>query len=554
MPDEIHDVVVIGSGAGGGPLAYELSNAGARVLVLEKGRALKHEELIHDELKICRSDFFVPNVEDEPHVVVRDGGKPERSSLGWIASCVGGGTVHMSGFFLRLKPEDFQLRTLAGDIPGASVIDWPLRYADLAPYYDRVERVIGVSGLAGINPFEEPRSGPYPFPPLDEHPMAKEIDRVCGPLGYHPFPTPRAILTRPVGERSLCSYCALCGSYGCEMGAKGSTAVSVLPAAVATGRCEIRPDCMAYRVEVGPTGLATGVLYLDEQGRERRARGRAIVVSCSAIESARLLLNSDSSLFPDGLANGEGQVGQNLIFSNHCDGKARFSITGQSARRPWLSSKEPFVHRCVQDFYFTPRPDCPKGGTLSFLFTHPNPIGGGLRQAFGEDGSIVFGQGLKDRMRERLRDSVNLEFELFAESLPNPGMHVTIDPDATDRWGIASARLTLHHHPLDQLAAEAVYEKGMEILQALEPDEVAPNYGFGESAILQHGTCRFGLDPRSSVLDRDCRAHSVPNLYVVDGGFMPTCGGVPTTMTIMANSFRVGERLGEAFRRREIPG
>jgi choline dehydrogenase-like flavoprotein len=555
--DDIYDALVIGSGAGGGPLAYELAKSGARVLILEKGRRLARKELIHDELKICRGDFFTPSEEDEPHVLVRGNGKPTRSREAWLANCVGGGTVHMSGFFLRLKPEDFRLRSELGDLPGTNLADWPITYAQLAPYYDRVEHVVGVSGVAGVNPFEEPRSGPFPFPPLDEHPFAKEIDKTCAGLGYHAFPLPRAILTRPQGdqaERGVCSYCALCGSYGCETGAKGSTAASVLPMAEATGRCEIRPECMVYEIEVGPSGLATGVLYFDSEGRMQRARARVIVASCTAVESARLLLNSRSSLFPDGLANGNGQVGQNLTFSNHRDGFSRFDIPKQKAARPWLADKEPFIHRCVQDFYFHPQPDVPRGGTLSFLFSHVNPIGAAEAQAVDVSGDLTFGLNLKDRIRDRVRGSVTVQFESFCESLANPGMHVSIDPEVRDKWGIPSARLTLAHHPQDMAAAEVVHQRGMEILEALKPDETWAPYEFGESMILQGGTCRFGKDPAKAVLDANCRSHEVKNLYVVDGSFMPNPGGVPPTMTIMANSFRVGEALAKAFKTREIPG
>jgi len=203
--ETVYDVVVVGSGAGGGPLSYELARAGARVLILEKGRRLGKKELIHDELGVCREDLFVPFEEDEPHVIVSGNAKPRRSNQGWIANCLGGGTVHMSGFFLRLKPADFRLRSEAGSIEGTTISDWPITYEELAPFYDRVEHVVGVSGRSGVNPFEEPRSGPFPFAPLNEHPIALEIDSACARLGYHAFPLPRAILTRaPAGSlRSL---------------------------------------------------------------------------------------------------------------------------------------------------------------------------------------------------------------------------------------------------------------------------------------------------------------------------------------------------------------
>lgn len=550
--DQIYDAIVVGSGAGGGPLSYELAQAGARVLILEKGPRLSRKELVHDELKMCRGDFFAPFPENEPHVLVYGEGQPQRSSQGWIANCLGGGTVHMSGFFLRLKPDDFRLHTLLGPIDGATIADWPISYEELAPFYDRVEQVIGVSGKAGVNPFEEPRSGPFPFAPLAEHPVAHEIDAACTKLGYHAFPLPRAILSRPVKDRGGCAYCNLCGSYGCEVGAKGSTAASVLPLAEATGRCEIRTGCMAYEIEVDSAGHASGVLYFDSEGRTQRARGRTIVVACSSIESARLLLNSRSALFPQGLGNGNGLVGQNLTFSNHRDGFSRFDVPTHKDARPWLLDHAPFIQRCVQDFYAWPQKGVPRGGTLSFLFSHQNPIASSEVQAITAGGDLIFGLGLKDKLRKRLRDSVNISFETFCESLSNPGMHVSIDPEVRDKWGIPSARITIAHHPYDLQAADAIHDRGIEILKALGPDEVWSPYPFSESMILQYGTCRFGTDPKLSVLDRDCRSHEVPNLYVVDGSFMPNPGGVPPTMTIMANSFRVGEALARRFKRGDV--
>ncbi len=548
---EIFDAIVVGSGAGGGPLALELTQAGARVLVLEKGRALSRDELIHDEVKFCRSNFLVPSVSDEPHVLVRHG-RSHPTADGWIACCVGGGTVHMSGFFLRLKPDDFRMHTLFGDIPGATLADWPISYADLAPYYDRVEHVIGVSGRAGVNPFEEPRTGPFPMPALEEHLAAQEIDRVCHELGYHAFPTPRAILSVPRGDRGSCTYCALCAEYGCETGAKGSTADSVLPAAVATGKCEIRARCMVHTIEIDRRGRATGAVYFDERGEEQRALGRSVVLSCSAIESVRLLLNSKSTLFPDGLGNHSGMVGKNAIFSHNAGAFARFDRSNPDSKPPWVLDRAPFVHRCVQDFYKNAAPGCPTGGTLSFLIKHPNPIASGVREASLHP-ILTLGIDLKRQIRRNVRDSLNIGFEVFGEFIPNPETFISLDPTVRDKWGIPVARIAMEPHPLDRTAVLALQEKGLQILNALGPAEVTPR---DESSMLmlQHGGCRFGTNPESSVLNRDCRSHSVPNLWVVDGSFIPTFGGVPPTWTIMANSFRVGELMGHAFRRREVPG
>lgn len=237
------DVVIVGSGAGGGSMALTLAEAGARVVVLEKGPWYQPSELTHDEISVCRRDYWAPFTSDDPHLIrTDDDAAPRKTQEGWIARCVGGGTVHMSGFFYRLHPEDFRMRSRYGALEGASLADWPIDYDALAPWYDHAEQVVGVSGRAGSNPFEPPRSGDYPLPPVAENPLARLVDRGAQRLGLHAFPTPRAVLSQPYRGRSACHYCDFCGSYGCASGAKSSSLSALLPGALATGRCELRPE------------------------------------------------------------------------------------------------------------------------------------------------------------------------------------------------------------------------------------------------------------------------------------------------------------------------
>src|SRR5262249_48670082 len=273
----------------------------------------------------------------------------ERSISAWTANCVGGGTVHMSGFFYRLKPVDFRLRSEIGPIAGAEIADWPITYGDLEPFYDLAEQELGVSGLHVPHPFADRRRNPSPLPPLQEHPIAKEIDAVCKTLGYHSLPTARGIVSQAYRGRSACSYCALCGSYGCEMDAKSGTNASLIPAALATGRVEIRPRCMARTVEVDPQGRAKSVVYLDPDGIVHEQPAKVIVVSCTAVESARLLINSVSSRFPKGLANNNDLVGKNLVFSSFGESRATFRVAARKGSWPWLSDPAPFVQRHLQD-------------------------------------------------------------------------------------------------------------------------------------------------------------------------------------------------------------
>lgn len=538
------DICIIGSGAGGAPMALELGRAGFKVVVLEKGAHYKPKDFVHDEILNSRRNFFMPLPWEEPHLWRKGStARYERSNSAWTANCVGGGTVHMSGYFYRMKPVDFRLRSTLGEVKGANLADWPISYEEFAPFYDKAEAELGVSGEARPHPFAEPRSGPYPLPPLDVHPVAHEIDRVCQEMKWNSLVTSRGIISKPYKGRSACVYCSLCGSYGCEMGAKSGTNASVIPAALATGNVELRPKCMARSIEVDKEGRAKSVVYLDADGVEQEQPAKIIVVSCTSVESARLLLNSTSARFPKGLANGNGLVGKNLMFSSFGEAHAIFKVSKSKASRPWLTDPAPFVNRSVQDFYVMPdeRFGFRKGGTLGFMWTHPNPIFAAVGLAgSGKEG--VFGKALKDKMRE-YRDSRILQFEVYGEFLATPGTYVSVESGVKDKYGLPVAAITVDRHPMDFAATRFLVERGEEVLARLDPDELKRVGIAGETTILQHGTCRFGKDPATSVLDKDCRAHEVPNLYVVDGSFMPSAGSVPSTLTIAANSFRVASNL-----------
>lgn len=544
------DVCIVGSGAGGAPMALELGRAGFRVVVLEKGPHYKKEDFIHDEILNSRRNFFMPVPWEEPHLVRRGAaGKYERTNSGWTANCVGGGTVHMSGYFYRLKPVDFRLRSELGPLPGANLADWPIRYEELAPFYEKAEEELGVSGRAVPHPFLEPRKKDYPLPPLETHPIGEKIDGAARAFGWHPLQTARGIISRPYRSRAGCAYCVLCGSYGCEHEAKSGTNFSLVPAALATGKVELRPRCMAREVTVDSRGLAKSVVYLDEKGVAQEQPARLVVISCTAVESARLLLNSTSRHFPRGLANGNGLVGRNLLFSSFGQSRAVFRVSKRAGDRPWLLDPAPFVDRSIQDFYLMPddRHGFRKGGTLGFMWEHPNPIYAAVNLAkSGKDG--VFGKALKDRIRARA-DSRILEFEVYGEFLATGGNYVGVDSGVKDKHGIPVAAIHLDRHPIDLTMTRFLVERGEELLLSLNPDKLERVGTSGETTILQGGTCRFGRDPASSVLNKDCQAHEVRNLYVVDGSFMPTSGGVPITLTIVANSFRVASALVARMKR-----
>ncbi len=242
----MHDAVIIGSGAGGGAVAWRLAAAGWRVLGLEKGPRYTRHDYRHAPRGLQPGEF-IPKIEDDPHTVVtRRTTAPVRTTLGWIATCVGGGTVHMGGYFYRFHPDDFRMRSRFGDYHG--IADWPYGYDELEPYYALAERLMGVSGIGGSDPFAGPRSAPYPMPPLAVHPVAEQLEAACRRRGWHPFPTPRAINSQSYDGRPACEYCTLCASYGCPVGARGTAQETFIAHAERTGRCEVRPLSMVCAI------------------------------------------------------------------------------------------------------------------------------------------------------------------------------------------------------------------------------------------------------------------------------------------------------------------
>jgi len=263
----------------------------------------------------------------------------------------------MSGFFHRMKPVDFRLLSEFGGIDGANVVDWPIDYAELEPYYAKVEQVVGVSGRVSPQPaaqmHQEPRStADFPMPPTAEHPVADWIDDSCRQLGYHPLQVPRAILSRPRDGRNSCEYSGYCGSYGCSSGAKGSSRAALLDDAVASGRCEVRPHSQVVKLHSDASGQISSAEYIDENQQRIQVSAGLYVVAAQAIESSRLLLNSSGPKHPHGLGNRYAQVGRNLLFSAGGSGSADFYFDDLSAEKASeLARVGPFINRALNDWY-----------------------------------------------------------------------------------------------------------------------------------------------------------------------------------------------------------
>ena len=548
------DVCIVGSGAGAGPVAYTLSKAGYKVVVLEKGPWVKTEQFSKDELACCRRSVFTPMLEDEPQVIEDedgDGGWSGESTFDsgndfWNGSLVGGSSNFMSGYFHRLKPADFRLKSEFGPIEGANVVDWPITYDELEPYYAKVEKVVGVSGKVVPHKHLEPRSTPdFPYPPLAVNKVSELIDKACSELGYVSLPTARAIISRPKDARNACYYSNFCGSYGCSSNAKGSARAALLNDAIATGNCEIRPHSKVYKLFSDPSGKVSGVGYYDKNGKKQVVDAKKYVVACQAIETSRLLLASTGLRFPNGLANNHGQVGKNLIFSGGGSGMGDLSFKNmpdelvQALKVPGV-----FVNRSLQDWYYFNDSSFggrAKGGTIDFLWRHSNGVSRANSQKYDDEGNLLWGKPLKRRLESFFKGGRHLRFEVFNDWLPTDDCFVTLDPRVRDKWGDPVARFRIGFHDRDVQVGSYLGEKAVDVLRQMGAVNIQTGISGAPPSNLQAGGCRFGDDPAHSVLDRDCRAHEVENLYVTDGSFMPTGGSVAYTFTIYANSFRVAD-------------
>src|SRR5579859_450968 len=339
------DFVIIGSGAAGGILAKELSGNGFRVVVLEQGPYLTEKDFVHDEIKVFNQDLLTNHPQLQPNTFRRtpnEKAKPQRALV--YGRLVGGTSVHFTANFWRFHEIDFTEHTRFGPAEGAAMADWPITYADLEPYYTKVEWEIGVSGQAGASPFDPPRSKPYPMPPLPVKAGGALFERAARKLGWHPFPAPMAILSQPRPGRSACVQCGFCESFGCEVGAKSSTLATVIRMAEKTGRCEIRPNCYVHRIETNAKGRAIGAVYFDKNRVSHLQKAKAVVVCANGAETPRLLLLSTSKQFPDGLANSSGLVGKYLMMNSGPSAMAVFE-------HPLNDYKGVAVSRILHDFY-----------------------------------------------------------------------------------------------------------------------------------------------------------------------------------------------------------
>lgn len=541
---ETVDFVVVGSGAAGGIIAKELATAGFSVVVLEQGPRRASHQFGHDELRTFILGDLTNAPSAHPLTFRKSAGEAARPGAAQLLyqRLVGGGSVMFSGNYWRFRESDFDERSRVGSIAGTGLADWPLRYPDLEPYYTRAEWELGVSGVAG--PLDPPRSKPYPLPPLPPKSSGVLFDRGARALGLHPQPAPLAILSRPWAGRSACQHCGHCLGFGCEYGAKSSTLVTVIPIAEATGRCEVRPESYVRRVETDGRGRVTGALYFDAEKTEHVQRARAVVLCCNGIETPRLLLMSASPRCPDGLANSSGAVGKYLMFNGLSSASGVFE-------EPLNEFKSVMATRVAHDFYDSdPRRGFYGGGALDArAFVYPILF---AAVCLPQD-APGWGSGYKHMLREYYTRTMNVNGH--STSLPLETNTITLDDAVKDAWGLPAIRVTYRDHPDDLATMRFLQDRAVEILDAAGARHTWRT-PVQEQTFTTHmlGTCRMGDDPRASVIDRDHRAHDVPNLFICDGSSLVTGGRGQPTATIQALAYRAGERIAALARRGDIQG
>jgi gluconate 2-dehydrogenase alpha chain len=553
------DMVVVGLGAAGGVLASELAQAGLRVIALDKGPRYSDEdvELKHDELRYFVRQEISPHMGDDP-ITWRPHADATAQVLPWSTGPlalgplfvppsigVGGGTIHWAAWAWRFREAELRLRSTLVErlgeaaVSDTAIVDWPIGYDDLEPYYDRAEYEIGVSGKAGNlngeiheggNPFEPPRTREYPMPPLRMTAADQPFCDAARRLGLHPFPAPAAINSVEYQGRSACVYCGFCRDYPCHVAAKSSSAVTLIPRALETGNLEIRPYSRVVRVNRDATGRATGVRYLDlVQQRELEIDAEHVVLAAYALENTRLLLASG--------IDGNGVVGKYFMTHNY----GWFTGTLPEWTNPFAG---PAVATSVIDDY-TSELVCGQDGAI-----WGSPIigfGGDVQPVEATrnmpDSAPKFGPGFKNWMRENYRRTFSMYHQ--TATFPRERFFCDLDPTVKDPFGQPALRITHDWTDRDERDVEFMQGKKRALAAEMNMREyweapTAPPYHLSTHEV---GTHRMGDDPSTSVVDRYGQCHTVPNLYVLGGGQFPTYGGYNPTLTIYALAYMAADHL-----------
>ena len=547
----IYDVCVIGSGAGAGPIIYELSKIGLKICVLEKGETYNEKDFSKDEIAVVRRPIYTPNLKEQYHTIEEfiDGSwkkfpTHETAWSFWNGNLLGGSSNFMSGYFHRLKPNDFKLASIYGIAENSNIVDWPISYDDMEKYYEKVERVVGVSGTIQDYEFMEPRSTKdFPYTALEENKIVNLIDKACQELNYKAIKTPRAIISKQKEHRNPCYYSNYCGSYACSSGAKGSSRASLIKDALLTNNVTIIPNAFVIKLNTSKDKKITSAVYLTKNENKKEIKAKLFILAAQAVESSRLLLNSKDENFPFGVANNSKNVGKNFLSSSGGIVSATFDETNLPLED--LLASGLFVNRSLMDWYYNEKF---KGGTVDILFEHANPIRRASISRWNEKDELVIGEELQNALYNKFTKTRTLNMEIFIDWTPNDNSFVSVDEKYKDKYGIPVANIRIGSHKQDLEAANFIKEKAIKLFEKMGGKNIVSDISALPSSNLQAGGCRFGNDAKTSVLNKYCQAHEVSNLFVTDASFMPTGGSVPFTWTIYANSFRVADYIKDNWK------
>ena len=510
-----YDVIIVGTGAGGGTMARRLASSGKRILLLERGDWLPREP----------ENWLAQNVFVENRYVSEDTwydahGKPFQPQIHYF---VGGATKLYGAALYRLRAEDFgELAHHDGVSPA-----WPIGYDEMEPYYTLAEQLYQVHGARGEDPTEPPASAPYPFPAVSHEPRIQQLADDLAAAGHHPFHAPCGVMldeaNMPFGR---CVRCATCDGFPCLVHAKSDADVLAVRPALEHPNVTLLTNAEAVRLETNASGTAVTGVVVERDGASETYAGDIVVVSCGAANSARLLLASGSVAHPAGLANGSDMVGRNYMFHNS---QAVLALSKEP--NPTVFQKT----LGLNDFYFA-------NGDIEYPLGNIQMVGKSSAEMYRGEKPLQTKLAPEHTLAQVAEHAV--DFWLSTEDLPRLENRVTLRPDG---------RIALAYKPTNETPKERLYHelKSMLAHLGMHPDHLLPRHAYLKNEIPvagvahQAGTCRFGADPATSVLDRDCRAHEVDNLYVVDTSFFPSIGAVNPALTAMANALRVGDRIAE---------
>ncbi len=520
-----YDVIVVGAGAAGSALSWRLSKSGINVLCLEQGQKMEVSEYpsnSHD-WELARQKNFNP----DPNIRKSKFDYPINNTQSEISLAnfngVGGSTILFSGHFPRLHPSDFRVKTLDGIAD-----DWPISYEDLEPYYNLNDSMVGVSGLSG-----DPAYPPIKnlMPPVPLGPLGNEFAKGFNKLGWHWWPSYSAIATRGFKNRGACINLGPC-NLGCSQGAKSSADVSYWPEALRNG-VELIERARVSEIILKNHSEVSGVNYVDENDSSRFAAGKIVVLAASGVGTPRLLLNSKSDFWPNGLGNSSGLVGRNLMLHPLGYVEGHFKQDLESSHGPQGC--------CIlsQEFYETPENSDVKRGFTIQVLRGPGPLEialQGLRRR-----KIVFGEKHLDWLESEYNHKASLG--LIVEDLPEHTNFIDLDPNLTDRNGIPAPRV---HYKLGinskKLLSKAL-ESGKLLMKSMDATQIVAHGPVRNAGWHILGTARMGVNAKDSIVDKSGRVHEIDNLYIADSSVFVTSGSVNPASTIQALALMISDSI-----------